>query len=74
MLEAANRATAPLYIVNPIKSFEARARGLFGTHPPTQERVRLLRSLTLPVAPGSDSLSPPFSPTERARMRDNPVE
>jgi heat shock protein HtpX len=46
VLEAANRATAPLYIVNPIKSFEKRAAGLFRTHPTTEERVRLLRSLT----------------------------
>ncbi|HJU87470.1 MAG TPA: M48 family metallopeptidase [Gemmatimonadota bacterium] len=47
ILEAANRATAPLYIVNPIKSFEERATGLFRTHPPTEERVRLLRGLLL---------------------------
>ena len=48
VLEAANRATAPLYIVNPIKSFEKRASGLLRTHPPTSERVRLLRGLVLP--------------------------
>ena len=47
VLEAANRATAPLYIVNPIKSFEERAARLFRTHPPTEERVRLLRGLVL---------------------------
>lgn len=46
VLEAANRATAPLYIVHPVKEFEERARRLFRTHPPTEERVRLLRSLT----------------------------
>lgn len=45
VLEAANRATAPLYIVNPIKSFEKRARGLLRTHPPVEERVALLRNL-----------------------------
>jgi len=50
VLEAANRATAPLYIVNPIKSFEARGRGLFQTHPPTRERAHLLRSIALPAA------------------------
>lgn len=49
VLEAANRATAPLYIVNPIKSFEARAAGLLRTHPPTEERVRLLRGLVAPA-------------------------
>lgn len=55
VLEAANRATAPLYIVNPIKGFEKRARGLLRTHPPTEERVRLLRNLVLspPGGPGS---------------------
>ncbi len=53
VLEAANRATAPLYIVNPIKSFEARARGLLRTHPPTAERVRLLRNLVLSPPAGS---------------------
>lgn len=47
VLEAANRATAPLYIVNPIKSFEARAASLLRTHPSTAERVRLLRGLVL---------------------------
>ena len=36
VLEAANRATAPLYIVNPIKSFEERAASLLRTHPPTE--------------------------------------
>ena len=45
VLEAANRATAHLYIVNPIKKFEKRSKGLFSTHPPIEERVRILRSL-----------------------------
>ncbi len=45
VLEAANRATQHLYIVNPIKSFEERAKGLFSTHPPTEERVGRLRSM-----------------------------
>ncbi len=45
VLEVANRATAHLYIVNPIKNFEKRARGLFSTHPPIEERVKILRSL-----------------------------
>lgn len=48
VLEVANRATAPLYIVDPIKEFEKRARGLLRTHPPTEERVARLRSLVLP--------------------------
>lgn len=45
VLEAANRATAHLYIVNPIKSFEKRAKGLFSTHPPIEERIQLLRGM-----------------------------
>ena len=44
-LEAANRATAPLYIVNPLAKLPRSAKSLFSTHPPTEERVRLLRGL-----------------------------
>jgi heat shock protein HtpX len=43
VLEAANRATAHLYIVNPVKRFEKRAKGLFSTHPPIEERIQILR-------------------------------
>ena len=45
VLEAANRATAHLYIVNPVKNFEKRAKGLFSTHPPIQERIEILRMM-----------------------------
>jgi heat shock protein HtpX len=45
VLEVANRATAHLYIVNPVKGFEKRAKGLFSTHPPIEERVKILRSM-----------------------------
>jgi heat shock protein HtpX len=45
VLEAANRATAHLYIVNPIKKFEKRSKGLFSTHPSIEERIQILRSL-----------------------------
>jgi heat shock protein HtpX len=45
VLEAANRATAHLYIVNPVKKFEKRAKGLFSTHPPIQDRIEILRSM-----------------------------
>lgn len=43
-LEAANRATAHLYIVNPIKGKELGGKilGLFNTHPPVEERIRAL--------------------------------
>ena len=46
VLEVANRATQHLYIVNPIKSFETRAKSMWDTHPPIAERIAVLRSLT----------------------------
>jgi len=46
VLEVANRATAPLYIVHPIKKFEARAKSVFSTHPPTKDRINRLMALT----------------------------
>jgi len=46
VLEVANRATAPLYIVHPIKKFEARAKGMFSTHPPIEDRIKRLMALT----------------------------
>jgi len=46
VLEVANRATQHLYIVNPIKPFEKRAKSLFSTHPPIEERIARLRAMT----------------------------
>jgi heat shock protein HtpX len=45
VLEVANKATQHLYIVNPIKSFEDRARSMWDTHPPIAERIRVLEQL-----------------------------
>ena len=45
VLEVANRATQHLYIVNPIKSFEERAKSMWDTHPPIAERIATLRNL-----------------------------
>ena len=45
VLEVANRATQHLYIVNPIKPFEKRAKSLFSTHPPIQDRIARLRAM-----------------------------
>ena len=45
VLHAANRATASLWFVNPIRANEKRAASIFSTHPPTIERVNRLRSL-----------------------------
>lgn len=48
-LEAANKATAHLYIVNPFKNKSGRAveklAGLFNTHPPIIERIKILKSM-----------------------------
>jgi heat shock protein HtpX len=48
-LEAANKATAPLYIVNPLKGDSAKSflAGLFNTHPPIEERIKRLREMNL---------------------------
>lgn len=48
-LEAANKATAHLYIVNPFKDKSGRAveklAGLFNTHPPMPERIAALQKM-----------------------------
>jgi heat shock protein HtpX len=44
-LRAANRATAPMYIANPLRGGKRAAAGLTSTHPPIKERVRILRGL-----------------------------
>ncbi|MDO8573279.1 MAG: M48 family metallopeptidase [Candidatus Daviesbacteria bacterium] len=46
-LEAANRGTAHLYIINPLKGQEAKAwlAGLFNTHPPIEARIKALREM-----------------------------
>ncbi|MDQ3407861.1 MAG: M48 family metallopeptidase [Chloroflexota bacterium] len=46
VLEVANRATQHLYIVNPIKRFEERSKGLMSTHPSVVDRINRLRSLS----------------------------
>lgn len=45
VLEVANRATQHLYIANPIKRTEKRAKSLFSTHPPVEERIHRLREM-----------------------------
>ena len=44
-LEVANKATAHLYICNPLKGHESFLNNLFSTHPPIEERVRILRAM-----------------------------
>ena len=48
-LEAANKATAHLYISNPLKNRHDKVgwfAGLFNTHPPVEERIKRLREMT----------------------------
>ncbi len=40
-----SRALAPMYIVNPMAA-SGKAVGLFSTHPPTEDRIRVLRGMT----------------------------
>jgi len=54
VLEGANRATAHLYIAQPIKKFEKKSRGLFDTHPPIQERIAVLRAMASGSAGSAD--------------------
>lgn len=44
-LESANKATAHLYIMNPLKGHGGAMNGLFSTHPPTGKRIEILRSM-----------------------------
>ncbi len=44
-LEVANKATAHLYIENPMKGHESRLNNLFATHPPVAERIAILRAM-----------------------------
>jgi heat shock protein HtpX len=44
-LEAANKATAHLYIVNPLKDIKGKVNKLFSTHPRIEERIAALESM-----------------------------
>jgi heat shock protein HtpX len=44
-LEAANKATAHLYIVNPLKDIGGAVNKLFSTHPPIEERIAALEKM-----------------------------
>lgn len=46
-LEAANNATAHLYIVNPLHSNPSTFSRLFDTHPPIEERIKRLEEMNL---------------------------
>ncbi|MBN1152930.1 MAG: M48 family metallopeptidase [Dehalococcoidia bacterium] len=44
-LKSANQATAPMYIVNPFRKAGQAFANLSSTHPPTVDRVRVLRTM-----------------------------
>ena len=44
-LKAANKATAPMYIVNPFRKAGSALADLTSTHPRTSERIRILRAM-----------------------------
>lgn len=44
-LEAANKATAHMYIVNPLKEHGGFVNKLFSTHPPLEERIKALEAM-----------------------------
>jgi heat shock protein HtpX len=44
-LEEANKATAHLYIVNPLHEHKSFLNNLFSTHPPIEKRIALLRAM-----------------------------
>ena len=44
-LKSANKATAPMYIINPFRRKDMAASDLTSTHPPISERIRILRTM-----------------------------
>ena len=45
VLEVATKATAHMYIINPVKHFDQRSAGFLATHPPLIDRINRLRAL-----------------------------
>lgn len=45
-LKAANRVTAPMFIINPLKRRGMAASDLSSTHPPISKRIAVLRAMT----------------------------
>lgn len=44
-VKAVNKATAPMYIINPFRQKGMAAANLTSTHPPITERIRILRAM-----------------------------
>jgi len=45
-LKSANKATAPMYIINPFRKKGMKASDLSSTHPPLSKRIRILRAMS----------------------------
>ncbi|MBI4159257.1 zinc metalloprotease HtpX, partial [Candidatus Woesearchaeota archaeon] len=45
LVEAANKATAHLFIENPLRTFKGKDNSLYSTHPDINERIRILESM-----------------------------
>lgn len=45
-LKSANKVTAPMFIVNPLKEKGMKISDLTSTHPPISERIRILRNIS----------------------------
>ncbi len=45
-LKSVNKATAPMYTINPFRSEGRAASDLTSTHPPISERIRILRAMS----------------------------
>ena len=44
-LDAATKATSHLYFVNPLTDHASALTNMFDTHPPLEERIKLLRAM-----------------------------
>jgi heat shock protein HtpX len=44
-LDSATKATEPMYFVNPLTDHNSFVNNLFSTHPPIEERIKLLRAM-----------------------------
>ena len=53
VLEHANKATAPMYIINPLHKAGMKAAELSSTHPPIEERIRILMGMGGAVSYGA---------------------
>jgi heat shock protein HtpX len=53
VLASANKTTAPMYIINPLHPEGSMALNMTSTHPPLQERIKILRGMAGGVSYGT---------------------